>query len=110
MGMNMFMMYSVLAGFFWIGAELIIAYKGAIDPKDVYVCIFVLMLASLNSAGAGANAPDMGRAEASVDKVFDIFDYPSPIDAIKDDTDKDKKTLFLSISYSCFNKPAKFFL
>jgi ATP-binding cassette subfamily B (MDR/TAP) protein 1 len=92
----MFCMYSVLAGFFWFGAELMVLYKGEIDPKNVYICIFVLMLASLNSAGAGAQAPDMGRAEAAVDRVFEIFDHESPINAVRDDTESDKITLDLS--------------
>ena len=42
---------------------------------------------------AAAGGPDLGRAQAAVDNVFDIIDYPSTINAVSDDLDKEKTRL-----------------
>lgn len=96
LGMNMVLMYAVLAGYFWIGAEIIVYYKGAVLPKDVFSAIFILMMGIMNAAGSASSAPDMGRANASVNKVYDILDYESTIDAVADDENVNKVRLDLS--------------
>jgi hypothetical protein len=65
-----------MGGFFWIGA-LIIEYYGPdeIDVESVMGCIFLLMFSMINAANAAGSAPDVGRANASVYKVYDILDH-----------------------------------
>lgn len=64
-----------MAGYFWIGAELIVFYKGEVAPANVFAVIFILMMGSMNAGASASSAPDMGRANASVDKVYDILDH-----------------------------------
>jgi hypothetical protein len=50
MGLNEFIKFCVLGGYFWIGAELIAWYDGKIDTKAVMGAIFLIMFASINAA------------------------------------------------------------
>jgi ATP-binding cassette subfamily B (MDR/TAP) protein 1 len=89
-------MYSVLACYFWAGAEIVVYYKGAIDAKNVFAVIFILMNGTMGAGGAAAQAPDAGRANASVDKVYDVLNHESTIDAMADEHDKEKVRLDLT--------------
>lgn len=68
--------FAIMGGLFWIGAE-IIEYYGPkeIDVEAVMGSILLLMFSMMNAATAASTAPDLGRANASVDKVFDILDH-----------------------------------
>jgi len=46
----MVIMYAVMAGYFWIGAEIIVYYKGEVEPKAVFSAIFILMMGMMNAA------------------------------------------------------------
>ena len=93
LGSNQLIMYSVIAGFFWIGAELVNYYPETILPSSVMSAILILMFGAMTAGGSASSAPDMGRANASVDKVFGILNHESTIDAVADDTDVDKVRL-----------------
>jgi len=56
----------------------------------------ILFLASLMGAGALAGSPDEGAAEASIEKVYNILDSKSPIDAMADDKNDEKVRLDLT--------------
>jgi ATP-binding cassette subfamily B (MDR/TAP) protein 1 len=96
LGLNQLIMYSVLAGFFWIGAEIVVYYEGDISPASVMSAIMILMLGTMNAGASASSAPDMGRANASVDKVYGVLDHQSTIDAVADDNNKEKVRLDLS--------------
>tara|TARA_B110000285_G_C14918158_1_gene511250 strand:- start:125 stop:481 length:357 start_codon:yes stop_codon:yes gene_type:complete len=55
----------------------------------------IFFIVSLTAAGSIAGAPDEGKAEASINKVFNIIDGPSPIDALADDKSSEKVRLDL---------------
>lgn len=96
MGLNELIKYCVMAGFFWIGASIIIWTEGSVKAKDVFSSIFILMFSLMNAGGSAANAPDVGKAKGSVERVFDIVNHPSPIDATADDNNVEKVRLDLS--------------
>lgn len=62
LGLNQTIMFGVMAGLFWAGAEIIIWYDGEVKAKDVFRALFILMFASMNAGAAAATGPDMGRA------------------------------------------------
>lgn len=96
MGLNELIKYSVMAGFFWIGASIIIWSEGSVKAKDVFSSIFILMFSLMNAGGSAANAPDVGKAKGSVERVFDIVNHQSPIDATADDNNVEKVRLDFS--------------
>lgn len=73
LGLNQLIMYSVIAGFFWIGAELVNYFEGKVKPADVMSAIMILMFGAMQAGGSASSAPDMGRATASVNKVFGVL-------------------------------------
>jgi ATP-binding cassette subfamily B (MDR/TAP) protein 1 len=50
----------------------------------------------MQAGGSASSAPDMGRATASVNKVFGVLNHESTIDACKDDHDVEKIRLDMS--------------
>ena len=50
MGLNDLFKFSVLGGFFWIGAEIIKYYDGAIDTQLVMGAIFLILFSCVNAA------------------------------------------------------------
>lgn len=47
LGSNQLIMYSVIAGFFWIGAELVNYYPETILPSSVMSAILILMFGAM---------------------------------------------------------------
>jgi len=58
--------------------------------------IMILMFGAMQAGGSASSAPDMGRATASVNKVFGVLNHESTIDACKDDHDTEKIRLDMS--------------
>jgi len=56
----------------------------------------ILMFGAMQAGGSASSAPDMGRATASVNKVFGVLNHESTIDACKDDHDTEKIRLDMS--------------
>lgn len=63
---------------FYIGSITI--GKWGYDPESVYLCINVLILASMGTGMAMSNIPSIGRAKASAKTIFDIIDEKSTLD------------------------------
>ena len=53
----------------------------------------LVMMGTMLASSSASQAPDLGRANASIDKVFGVLDYKSNINAIADDKDVTKVRL-----------------
>lgn len=54
LGSNQLIMYSVIAGFFWIGAELVKMYPDEILPSSVMSAILILMFGAMQAGGSAS--------------------------------------------------------
>lgn len=61
-----------------------------INPENVLVALFAIMFGASHAGTAQSFGPDIGKARGAADKIFKIIEYPSKIDAIAIDEEKDK--------------------
>lgn len=66
-----------------------------IDPGSVFLSVFALMFGASHAATAQAFGPDVGKARAAADRIFEIKEQRSLISAGELDKDTTKKRLNL---------------
>ena len=64
-----------------------------INPEDVFLALFAIMMGAMHSGTAASFGPDMGKALAAATRIFKIMETPSKIDAVQLDQDSSKKRL-----------------
>ena len=67
-----------------------------VDPADVFLAMFAIMMGSIHVGTATAFGPDIKKAMTAATRIFSILDTPSKIDAVAMDNDKAKIRLDLS--------------
>lgn len=67
----------------------------SIDPGSVFLSVFALMFGASHAATAQAFGPDVGKAKAAADRIFEIKEHKSLICASALDKDTTKKRLNL---------------
>lgn len=64
-----------------------------VNPEDVFLALFAIMMGAMHSGTAASFGPDMGKALAAATRVFKIMEHPSQIDAVAIDKDPTKKRI-----------------
>jgi ATP-binding cassette subfamily B (MDR/TAP) protein 1 len=72
-----------------------------ISPDDLFIALFAIMFGASHAGTTAALGPDQGKAEAAADRIFNIKEYPSRINAIEINKDETKKRLDLSKVEGC---------
>ena len=63
---------------FWLGSVVIKQFN--YDPQSVYLCINVLISASMGAGMSISNLPSIQRAKSSARKIFKVIDEKSELD------------------------------
>ncbi|CAN8248117.1 unnamed protein product [Cochlearia groenlandica] len=78
-GLSFFVLYSVYATCFYVGARLVKA--GRTSYEDVFQVFLALMMTTIGISSASSFAPDSSKAKAAADSIFKIIDRNSKIDS-----------------------------
>lgn len=66
-----------------------------VDPRDVFLAMFAIMMGSIHIGTATAFGPDIKKAFSAATRIFTILDTPSKIDAVEMNNDTSKIRLDL---------------
>ena len=86
-GLSQLGQYVVFGCMFFVGGKVVENY-GA-DPENVFIAMFAIMFGAQQLGGASAFGPDMGKAKGASERIFEIIDFPSSINAIAIDEEKE---------------------
>ena len=75
-------MYATEAVIFYIGGEFLVHFNE--DPVDMFISIFAIMFAAIQTGQAQQFGPDIGRAKGAASKIFAILDSQSQISIFKE--------------------------